>query len=140
MGKINWSRVFLGGLLAGVVMLALGALGSYLPPRRDFLAALEALGHPLQLTLGLAVAWIFVTFGSGTVAVWLYAAIRPRFGPGPKTAAIAGCTVWLILSLADVFWLSLGLVPIRPSVIGVAFYLVIFPVATILGAWPYKEP
>ena len=31
--------------------------------------------------------WAFVT-------VWLYAAIRPRFGPGPKTAICAGLIVW----------------------------------------------
>lgn len=32
----------------------------------------------------------------GIVAVWLYAVIRPRYGPGPKTALLAGFTVWLV--------------------------------------------
>jgi hypothetical protein len=28
--------------------------------------------------------------------MWLYAAIRPRYGPGPKTAAVAGFALWFI--------------------------------------------
>jgi len=31
--------------------------------------------------------------------VWLYAAIRPRFGPGPATAAKAGVAAWFVGSL-----------------------------------------
>jgi len=33
---------------------------------------------------------------TGLAAIWLYAAIRPRFGAGAKTAFIAGMAVWFI--------------------------------------------
>src|SRR5207249_3963498 len=36
-------------------------------------------------------AWGFLV---GIFAVWLYAAIRPRYGAGPKTALCAGAAVW----------------------------------------------
>ncbi|HSE60477.1 MAG TPA: hypothetical protein VLA99_17380 [Nitrospiraceae bacterium] len=33
-------------------------------------------------------------------ALWLYAAIRPRFGAGPKTALYAGLGVWVLGSFS----------------------------------------
>ena len=36
---------------------------------------------------------------SGIVLIWIYAAIRPRFGAGVKTAILAGLAVWVIGSL-----------------------------------------
>jgi hypothetical protein len=46
---------------------------------------------------GLCAAWSFVLWGFlvGIFAVWLYAAIRPRYGDGPKTALCAGAVVWV---------------------------------------------
>ena len=38
--------------------------------------------------------FVFFAFLLGIVTVWLYAAIRPRFGAGAKTAVIAGLFVW----------------------------------------------
>src|SRR4030095_6901619 len=41
------------------------------------------------------------------IGVWLYAAIRPRFGPGPRTAVIAAVVTWaLVIPIA-----LLGLIP-----------------------------
>src|SRR5713101_2552164 len=86
MGKINWSRVILGGLLAGVVM------------KQDMAAAMQALG---KQPIPDSVIWVFVVwdFVMGIGLVWLYAAIRPRFGAGVKTAVIAGVAVWVFISL-----------------------------------------
>jgi F0F1-type ATP synthase assembly protein I len=36
---------------------------------------------------------------TGLVAVWVYVAIRPRFGAGIKTAIYAGLAVWLLTTL-----------------------------------------
>src|SRR5207249_8900333 len=43
----------------------------------------------------------FILFGFvlGVGCVWLYAAIRPRFGPGVGTAACAGAVVWFFAYL-----------------------------------------
>jgi hypothetical protein len=38
--------------------------------------------------------WGFVV---GIAAIWLYAAIRPRYGPGAATALRAGFAVWLFV-------------------------------------------
>jgi len=75
----------------------------------------------------------------GIWAVWLYAAIRPRYGPGPKTAAYAGVALWFICALADAAWASMVPIPIGLLATIVAVYLPVIVVATVAGAWLYKE-
>lgn len=75
----------------------------------------------------------------GIRTTWLQAAIGPRYGPGPKTAAIAGRAMWLIASVVDAFWASLGLFPIRLIAKLVGAHLVIRVVAAVVAAWLYKE-
>ena len=76
----------------------------------------------------------------GILAIWFYAAIRPCYGPGPKTAALVGLVFWLISGLGPTLWwahilrLPTGLVA-STVVVG----LIADVVATVLGAWPYKE-
>ena len=86
MGKINWGKVLLGGLVAGIIIDVVEGIlqGVILGP--EWRQAMQALGHPLQET-GLKMA-VHVLLGLtyGLSAVCLYAAIRPRFGPGPMTA------------------------------------------------------
>jgi hypothetical protein len=72
--------------------------------------------------------------------VWLYAAIRPRYGAGAGTAVRAGIVTWgLAALLANLANYPSGLFPTRLLVItaAVAFFEMI--VATVAGAWLYKE-
>jgi len=136
MGKINWSRVFIGGLVAMAVMGVFPAV--LIPLSGDaWFTAFENLGD--WATPGFLVSLGVIHAAMGIVAVWLYAAIRPRYGPGPKTAAIAGLAMWLILGLANLSFalltdLTIGLVAIihGPSIVQ-------FVVSTMAGAWLYKE-
>lgn len=138
MGKINWGRVFLCGLLTGVV------LGGLLTPLmlflgRDFIEAVP-IGNPFSpLRPGLVLFFGVMWFVIGIWTMWLYAAIRPRYGPGPKTAGTAGFALWVILASADAIWGSLGLIP--PAVLVPPVLAALFPVivAAVVGAWPYKE-
>ena len=77
----------------------------------------------------------------GIVATWLYAAIRPRFGPGPGTATMAGVAAGLLLAvLPDIGWGStLRMIPATVWVTDAIATLVIVVIATIVGAWLYKE-
>ena len=148
MGKINWGRVVLCGFLTGVVWGVLFAIALPLVGR-DFLAALPG-GHDIPATLpgghhipgtsagmrGIVMIWPLVL---GISIMWLYAAIRPRYGPGPKTAALAGFAVWFFGSWVDAFWAAMGAVPIGTLVGPVAAGLPVVLVAAVVGAWPYKE-
>jgi hypothetical protein len=98
MGKISTSRVILGGFVAGIVSDVLGFLvdGLWLAPRWN--AGMKALGHgpfaPNQM-----IGFNLLGIAGGLVAIWIYAAIRPRFGPGVATAIKAGVTVWILGTL-----------------------------------------
>jgi hypothetical protein len=141
MGKINWIRVLLGGLIAGVVGIVF-QFAVWVPlVGHSLSAALVALGHPMQETVGTTVVMIVLIFLVGILAIWLYAAIRPRYGAGPGTAALAGAVVGLLMGVfPDIAWgLFLRLIPARVWVMDAVLSLVVIVIATLLGAWVYKE-
>lgn len=136
MSKINWSRVLGCGLLAGVVWIILGSLVISVLGR-DF-AALpnNHLGAP---TPSFLVVNIVLDLLEGVSILWLYAAIRPLYGPGAKTAGIAAFAWWLIVSLGDATWCSFGFFPPRtvvPLMIGTLPAIIL---ATLAGARFYKD-
>jgi hypothetical protein len=141
MGKINWIRVFIGGLIAGVVVNVIWFAAWALYVRRGWSDALEAVGRPLQESLGTSVLLVVVGFLIGFVIIWLYAAIRPRYGAGAKTAVVAGVAAWIFLGvIPDVALGSmLRLIPTRLWAIDIVETLVVTVVAALLGAWVYKE-
>jgi hypothetical protein len=101
---------------------------------------MQALGHPLQETGANMALHVLLGFAYGFVALWLYAAIRPRFGAGPKTALYAGLGVWVLGNLLpSVNWGPRGLLPGHLFAIAVAVGLVEIVVATEAGAWFYQE-
>jgi hypothetical protein len=134
--KINWRRVLGCGLLAGVVWIILGTIVTAVLAR-DFIALPNnRLGAP---TPGFIVLNIVFDLLTGISILWLYAAIRPRYGAGAKTATIAAFASWFIVSLEDAIWCSFELFPARtiiPLLFGTLPALII---ATLVGAKFYKE-
>jgi hypothetical protein len=140
MQRTNWRLVFLGGLLAGIVMNILGFLALEIYLRKLWNPALEALNPTFQETIGFQIFWAVLYLISGILAVWLYSAIRPRYGSGPKTAFLAGFMFWVLSGLSFAVVLgSLGLFPVNLLVIDSLTYLVMLVVATLLGASIYQE-
>ena len=71
---------------------------------------------------------------------WFYAAIRPRFGPGPRTAALTGLAVWVIAyGLPNLANVAYGFMPLKLTVIGTAWGLVELLTASLIGARLYRE-
>ena len=95
MGKINMGRVILGGIVAGIVSDILGSLvdGWLLAPR--WAGAMASLGRP-AFTTNQIVDFNLLGIVTGIALIWIYAAIRPRFGAGPATAVLAGIAVFII--------------------------------------------
>ena len=139
MSQINTPRVILGGLVAGTVINVFEGLGGILY-LEEMMAALEAREITLDTT---GLAWgvrVLMGFVLGWVAIWFYAAVRPRFGPGPKTAAMVGLALWFggnLLSIAASHFL--GIFPNRVLVIWGVLGLAELIVATLAGAWMYSE-
>jgi hypothetical protein len=140
MGKTNWKRVFLGGVLAGVVFNILMFAASAIYLDNLFNPALETLNPNYQVTIGTQIFWVVLNFVSGILAVWLYSAIRPRYGAGAKTALIAGIIIWVIGPLSlDAILGVMGLFPGGTLMADGLTMLLICVVGTLLGAWVYKE-
>jgi hypothetical protein len=134
MGKLNWTRVILGGLVAGVIINVFEYVLNGVILAKDMEAAISTLGRQMGgAQLAMFIAWGFLV---GIFAIWLYAAIRPRYGAGPKTALCAGLAVWSLgYLLAAVTPLALNLFPTRLMVIGLAVGLAEVIVGTLAGAW-----
>jgi len=136
MSKINWFRVLGCGLLAGITWVILGAGVTALLGREFAALPNNRLGAP---TPGFALFNVTLDLLEGISILWLYAAIRPRYGPGLKTAVIAAFAWWFIVSLGDATWCSFGFFPPRtviPLMIGTLPALII---AALVGAGFYKE-
>src|SRR5882672_12348651 len=111
MGKINVGRVLLGGLVAGIVL----NIGEYLLNDKVFGAQMKAEmarhNYPMPGGNAIVVA-VVMTFVLGLVIVLGYAAIRPRFGAGPKTAIIAAVFAWFgVYVYLNILGAAFGFVP-----------------------------
>jgi hypothetical protein len=140
MTKVNWRRIVLGGFLWVLVFNALWLSAWVLFLRNDWRIVLTGPGRTLPPTLESLAIWLLLTLVGGIFAIWLYAAIRPRYGAGPKTAIYAGFALWLTSGLGPTLWLAHIISLPASLVIGtVTSGLVANVVATVLGAWLYKE-
>jgi hypothetical protein len=140
MAHTNRGRVILGGLLAGLVINIVEFITNGVVLREAWGQAMQALGKPAQLPAGAIVIFNIWGFLLGIAAVWLYAAIRPRYGAGPTTAIRAGLVTWAVaVFLANLGNYPLGLFPARLLVTSSIVALVEIVVATLVGAWLYKE-
>jgi hypothetical protein len=136
MNKINWSRVLGCGLLAGIVWIILGAVVTALLGR-DFAAVPNnQLARP---TAGFVLLNVLLDLLEGISILWLYAAVRPRYGPGAKTAVVAAFAWWFIVTLGDATWCSFGLFPPSTVIPLMAGTLPALILATLAGARLYKE-
>ena len=138
MGKINWGRVIGGGLLAGLVGNILEALHGFLMKAQyeEMMKSIHKdMAEPKALVAHLA--WSFIL---GIAAIWLYAAIRPRYGPGPATALRAGFAVWIFAHATfAIGTVTLGIFPVRFMVIVAVVALVERILSTLAGAAIYRE-
>ena len=144
MGRINVGRVIGAGLLAGLIMNVSQFVLHAVVLAGDGAKLMEdwkKLGLNIEADPMLLLWLVAVTFGLGVMALWTYAAIRPRFGPGPWTAVVAGLAVWALSYFYAGVYVYAGMVilPMKLTWLPVAWSLVEVPLATLVGAWLYKE-
>jgi hypothetical protein len=138
---INTGKVLVGGLLAGLIFIAFDIVTGLVIMADEFRANAERLGlDPAAQESGAAIAvWIVIDLLMGMLVVWTYAAIRPRFGPGPKTAVLAGLVPYCAISLILFGFSHGGLVTMSIWTKMTMISLVSTCVGAIAGAWAYKE-
>ncbi|HEV3215672.1 MAG TPA: hypothetical protein VGZ27_08105, partial [Vicinamibacterales bacterium] len=138
-GRINVARVILGGIVAGLVINISEFVLNQVVLGADMVESLARMNLP---PVGGAAIPIFIILGflDGFVLVWLYAAIRPRFGAGPKTAVIAALAAWFFVSFNVVVSMHvLGMYHRRLLAISTTWELGQSIVAALAGGALYTE-
>lgn len=141
MAGINGKKVLIAGVAAGVAMVAMDMLitGTLLADRWN--AAMDRLGLPPFTEGGLDDLAVFVATYVllGIAMAFTYAAIRPRFGAGARTALIAGAILWvaglpIVVGMATMQVLEWSLVAISivPS-------LIVNLAGAYVAGWLYTE-
>ena len=139
MNGIRMGRVIAGGLVAGLIVnigetiLNIPLLGAQMEQ------ALQA--RNLPPVGGAAIGYFVVMcFLLGIAIVWTYAAVRPRLGPGPKTAVTIGVLAWFMtLVWSGGSQVAMGVMPLNLTILGLAWGLGEIVIASLAGASVYKE-
>jgi len=139
MGKINLGRVIIGGIVAGIII----NLGEYLLNgvilNDQWMDLMKSINRPV---LDITHVGYFMALGlvQGIVAVWSYAAIRPRFGEGPMTAIVAALLTWLTtVALCDLVLANMGVLELPMVLMMMGVGLIEMVLGTLAGAYLYKE-
>jgi hypothetical protein len=136
---INFGRVLLGGIVTGLIL----SVGEFVlndvvlaTQIKEFMSA-HKFNEPAGMFPFIAIG---LTILLGIVIVFGYAAIRPRFGPGPKTAVIAALFAWfgVYFYCGLINGLLFG-IPMGSILLVLGWGLVEFIVATMAGAALYRE-
>lgn len=140
MGQLNWKRLILGGLLAGLVINVSEWLVNGVIFGADWVTVMRNLGISPTFTVKQMVALNLWGFLTGITMMWLYASFRPRYGAGPRTAIIAGAGMWLMnYALGGAFPVIVHIFPRPLSAIVLLIGLVEAVVASLIGASIYQE-
>jgi hypothetical protein len=138
---MNIPRIIVAGLAAGLVM----NVGDFITGA--FLMADEMRAMMSRLGLDAAametpegiIPWVIVDFLYGILIVFTYAAIRPRFGPGPKTAILAGFLLYATVTIVLYGFMTMGIFDPEVFVKSAAFALVNTIFASLVGGLLYRE-
>jgi hypothetical protein len=139
MNKINLRRVLLGGLVAGLIINA----GEFILNGILLRPHIEADMKRMNLTPpgnGFGVLAVALTFIFGILAVLLYAMIRSRLGPGPKTALVIALILWFCV-YAYSGTINMMVISVPPGLILMilAWGIVEYLVGVLAGAALYRE-
>jgi hypothetical protein len=141
MASINIGKVVAGGLLAGLVANAFDFVTNTYLLASDWqaLATAHNMDPAAMTSPAVAGTWVAVDFAFGILLVLTYAAIRPRFGAGAKTAIYAGLMVYIAPTLVLFGFTMMGMLTMTLFMKGSIGSIVSTLAASVAGASIYKE-
>ena len=136
---MNPARVVLGGLAAGLLLLASGiALGHGVLGPEYIRAFASHRAHPVSAAT--VIENTAVRLAYGFLVAFLYAALRPRFGAGPRTAVVAALFIWTASFLPRYLELhEFGILEGWRLGVSVPWGLGELILAALLAGWIYRE-
>jgi hypothetical protein len=138
---MNTKKVVAGGLVSGVIIIVIDFLVNFMLGAR-MKAEADAFkpGMADQMMQGSAIASsLIMDLVLGIALIWTYAAIRPRFGPGPRTATFAAILFWLLGLIFNAGYRQMGMMSPGLWWTFAVIWLVSFLIAAGAGAAIYSE-
>jgi hypothetical protein len=141
MNRIVFKRLVLAGLVTFLVFVAVEFVVEVLIGEVVFEGALEQYHQTLDIPQwGVAQKALNYLIGilNTSLLIWLYAALRPMFGVGAKTALIASGFMLLFVSAFAINSVNLGSYPLRIALIELGYQVLELPIALLVGAQVYE--
>lgn len=142
--NINRQKVLIGGLVAGVALNIVDYFSNAVifadRMRADANAFKPGFGDEMMaMTGGQIASYVFFDFVVGMLLVWTYAAIRPRFGPGPRTAMYVALLYFVFGMILTFGYKESGIMSAGLWYSYSGLWLVNLLIASMVGAWVYTE-
>lgn len=143
MAKVNWGRLLTGTLLAGVVCFITDGFMHEKMLKQDWMDVYHALKATMPENDGGAMGMGYfglLEIGRGFLTMFVYAMMRARSGPGPKTAVWAGMVAWFAFCFTGpAQYVPLGLLSCTLWLKAAGIQLIPSILAALAGAAQYKE-
>jgi hypothetical protein len=142
MSQINNKSMLIAGAAAGVVMNAIDIIANMVIVDNGLRARLDMINPGLWAQMnapGRLIQYILIDFVFAFALVWLYAAIRPRFGPGPRTALRAASYGWALYTTTQLLFVMMGLFTMKYVAGNAILTLVNYSATALVGAKLYTE-
>jgi hypothetical protein len=141
---INTGRVVIGGLAAGVVLNIIDFVSNAFIFAERMTAEANAfkpgLGDMQAAASGSTIAkYVVMDFILGLILAWSYAAMRPRFGAGAKTAIYVAIVFWIFGGIMSFSFLQMGMMSTGLWIQYALVWLVNLVLASLAAGMLYKE-
>jgi hypothetical protein len=141
---INTKRVIIAGLAAGLVMNILDFImqGMIFGDRMkaEMNAFKPGMGDAMgQMDTNTIIGYVIMDFVLGLLLAYSYAAMRPRFGAGAKTAIISSLVLWIFAGILTSNYLTMGMMSQGLWWSVAIGYLVCLVIASLVAGALYKE-
>ena len=142
MTKISWGRLFIGGLIAAVILFLTDGFLHEKLVKEYWQYLYHGLGARPPEAHNLSMLYFFVfELGRAFLAILLYVLMRPLYGPGPKAAVISAVAAWLVCSVTGpAEFIPLGFYAKRLWLMVAGYQLVTSILANVIAAWIYRDP
>ena len=135
---MNYRRVILGGLLAGVFINASEFVLNGMVLAEQMEADMQSAG--LAFASWAMPAFVVMGFVWGLFLAWCYAAIRPRYGKGGRTALIAAAALWVVgYLMPSVSFLAMGVGSTSNYALSLVWGAAEVVIAAVLAGYFYQE-
>jgi len=141
MNEIKMRRLLISGVITLLAFIAIEFIVESVIGKLLFSGAYDAwygkLVIPYWTTANYALN-IFIALVNSTMMMWLYAALRPMFGVGIRTALITSAFGFTFIAFYIVNQANLGIFPIWIASIELLYLVIEIPLALMAGAQFYE--